>query len=60
MFTDLSLCLDNTFLIGSHNEGIISVINLEESTSNIIERPIGDVDNIWGVEVYNYAREGDN
>ena len=28
-FTDISLCIDDNFLVGSHTEGFISVINLE-------------------------------
>ena len=28
MFTGLALCLDNTFLVGTHSEGRVSVINL--------------------------------
>lgn len=59
MFTGLSLCLDNTFLIGTHNEGKISVINLEQSTSSIIDEPFGRVENIWGVTVFNPRPEGE-
>ena len=29
MFTGLALCLDNTFMVGTHSEGRVSVINLQ-------------------------------
>ena len=30
MFTDLSLCQHDNFLVGSHTEGVITVFNLEQ------------------------------
>lgn len=59
-FTDISLVLDNTFIIGSHIEGYFTVINLEEnSLQEIVEQPFGQVQNIWGVEVFGTRPEGE-
>ena len=36
-FTDISLCIDDNFLVGSHTEGFISVISLETQDFEIVE-----------------------
>ena len=51
MFTDLALVLDDKFIVGSHNDGFVSVCNLETATSTVVERPFGECENIWGVKV---------
>ena len=49
-FTDLALCLDETFLMGSHTTGKISVINLKTNTANIIDQPFfGSVGNVESI-----------
>lgn len=43
IFTDISLCIDDQFLVGSHIEGYASVINLSSFEFEIVEKPFGDV-----------------
>ena len=52
LFTDLTLCRNGSFLVGSHTEGCISVINLETRECEIVQEPFGPIENIWGVEVF--------
>ena len=59
-FTDLSLVIDNTFIVGSHSEGYFTVINVEEGTvQEIMASPFGQVENTWGVEVFGMRPEGE-
>ena len=51
LFTDLKLAIDNRFLIGSHPEGVISVTDTQNQTSNIITRPFGAAEMIWSIEM---------
>ena len=51
LFNDMSLMLDNKFIVGAHSFGFFSVTNLEEQTCEIVENPFGEeIDNIWGIE----------
>ena len=59
MFTDISSCLDQNFLVGSHTGGTISVFNLNTNTSELIVEPFGQVDVIWGVIVFNLKPPGE-
>lgn len=59
MFTDLSACLDQNFLVGSHTDGIISVFNLNTNTSELVREPFGQVDVIWGVIVFDVKPPGE-
>lgn len=59
VFTDLSVVLNETYVIGSHRDGFFSVMNLEDQTSTIVEQPFGHVDNVWGVEVFSMRAEGE-
>ena len=36
IYTDISFCIDERFLVGSHIDGIVSVINLETDKVDII------------------------
>ena len=59
-FTDLSLVIDDAFIIGSHSEGFFSVVKCEEGTvTESIESPFGQVENTWGVEVLGSRAEGE-
>ena len=58
MFTDLTLCYDNKYLLSSHTGGTISVINLESQTAQFIEDQFGYVENIWGVKCVGQPEEG--
>ena len=51
-WTDMSLVIENQFMVGSHVEGHITVINLETDTFELIESPFGPIDSISGVEVF--------
>lgn len=59
IFTDLSLAISDRFLVGSHIEGYISIINLETDGFEIVEKPFGDVDTIWAAEVIPFRPEGE-
>ena len=60
MFTELSLCLDNAFIFGTHSEGKISVINVETNEVHIDDTPpFGGVENIWGACVFYPRPEGE-
>ena len=59
MFTDISVCMDDNYLVGSHTEGIVSVISLETQEVQVIEEPFGAVDSIWGTELYEPRPEGE-
>jgi hypothetical protein len=52
--TDLTLCHNDTFLIGSHNDGKISVFNIhpDHMTVQTDVAPFGFVEEIWGVEKF--------
>lgn len=43
IFTDMCLCIDDNFLVGSHIEGYVTVINLNTFEFEIVEKPFGDV-----------------
>ncbi len=58
-FTDISLCIDDSFLVGAHTEGFISVINLDTQDFEIVEQPIGELDNIWALELFTPRPEGE-
>ena len=51
LFTGMKICMDNKFLIGSHTDGILTVLNLETETSQTMTSIFGEVDNIWGIEL---------
>ena len=56
----MSLVIDNQFLVGSHSEGFLTVINAEEcSVVDTISSPFGEVENTWGVEVLGVRPEGE-
>ena len=37
LFADLVLCMNGKFLIGGHNEGLFSVIRLEDCNVEVVE-----------------------
>jgi len=37
--------------VGSHSNGTITVTNTETGIGEVIDGPVGEVDNIWGVQV---------
>jgi len=47
IYTDISLCYNDRFLVGSHTEGYVSVINLETLAFEVVVQPLGDIDTIW-------------
>ena len=51
--------MDGKFLVGGHNEGIFSVIRLEDNYSQVVERPFGYVDSVWNIEPYTLYTEGE-
>ena len=55
MFSDLKLCMNAKFLLGSHNEGLFSVITLEDQNVQVVEQPFGYVDAVWNIEPYTYT-----
>ena len=59
MFADLALCLDGKFLLGGHNEGLFSVIRLEDQNVQVVEQPFGYVDSVWDIEPYSLYVEGE-
>ena len=59
IYTDISLCCNDRFLVGSHNQGFVSVINLETEFCEVIEQPFGDVDTVWAAEVIPFRPEGE-
>ena len=58
-FTDISLCINDMFLVGSHAEGNVTIVNLESDAVEIIEKPFGEVDNIWAAEVIPFRPDGE-
>lgn len=60
MFTGMALCLDKTFMLGTHSEGKISVTNLETHEATIVDPPpFGEVENIWGCCIFYPRPEGE-
>ena len=58
LFTSMSICLDDKFLIGSHTDGVLSVVNLEAHTSQTMPSIFGEVDNIWDIVLLAKAAPG--
>ena len=59
MFTDIALCLDDSYLVSSHCEGTFSVINLQDESVQIVNEPFGQVSSVWEVEPYAIRAEGE-
>ena len=59
IFTDLRFCINNQFLVGSHTEGVVSVINVAEGTATIVDEPFGQVDSIWTIQVIPNRADGE-
>ena len=59
IYTDISLCINDAYLVGSHVEGYVSVISLETDAIEIVEKPFGEVDTIWAAEVIPFRPDGE-
>ena len=59
IFSDLRLCMNGEFLLGSHNEGIFSIIRLSDQDVQLVEQPFGYVDVIENIEPYSLCIEGE-
>ena len=51
LFTDISLCRNDEYLVCSHSEATFSVVRLADNNVEPIELNFGDCDTVWGVEV---------
>lgn len=59
LFTDISLCINENYLVGSHTGGTVSVICLEDDNVQVIDEPFGMVESVWAVEVFQGRPDGE-